>query len=77
MSLQAISRAGKVLVNTASVIEARLVVHGRRGQRGVALLDDFLRSPRSLRGVAHEKDEANAAYLAFVLYGRNNGHPAA
>lgn len=74
--LHAISTAGKALVSTASVVEARLVVHGRRGQRGVALLDDFLQSP-FFEIVAPGKSEADAAYAAFVLYGKGSGHPAA
>lgn len=74
--LRAISTAGKALVSTASVVEARLVVHGRRGQRGVALLDDLLRSS-FFEVVAPGKPEADAAYAAFVVYGKGSGHPAA
>jgi ribonuclease VapC len=34
--LQTIKTAGKALVNTVSVVEIRMVVHGRRGQRAVS-----------------------------------------
>ena len=43
--LQAIKTAGKALVSTVSVVETRMVVHGRRGQRAVILVDDLLRLP--------------------------------
>ena len=42
---QAIQQADKVLISTVSLLEARMVVHGRRGQRAVVLVDDLLRLP--------------------------------
>ncbi len=38
-----IQRAQKALISTVSVVQARMVVHGRLGQRAVILLDDLLR----------------------------------
>jgi len=38
-----IQRSGGALVSTVSALEARLVIHGRRGQRGVAIADALLR----------------------------------
>jgi ribonuclease VapC len=70
-----IERSGKALVSTVSIVEARMVVHGRRGQRGVVLLDDLLRLP-NFELVAPAAPEADAAYAAFVTYGRGSGHPA-
>ena len=32
-------------MSTVSVLEARIVVHGRRGQRAVVLVDDLIRLP--------------------------------
>ena len=52
-----------------------MVVHGRRGQRAVVLLDDLLRLP-SFELVAPAVSEADAAYAAFVAYGKGSGHPA-
>lgn len=69
-------QAQRVLVTTVSVVETRRGVSGRRGQRGVTLLDELFRLPMielAAVGVA----EADAAYAAFVLYGRGSGHPAA
>jgi ribonuclease VapC len=43
--MQAIKMAGKSLVSTVSVVETRMVIHGRRGQRAVILMDDLLRLP--------------------------------
>lgn len=71
----AIQSADKALVSTVSVVEARMVVHGRRGQRGVLLLDQLLALPPFERA-APGPAEADAAYAAFVLYGKGSGHPA-
>ncbi len=53
-----------------------MVVHGRRGQRGVVLMDDLLRLP-AFELVAPGITEAEAAYAAFVAFGKGSGHPAA
>jgi len=42
---QAIQQADRVLISTVSAVETRMVVHGRRGQRAVVLVDDLLRLP--------------------------------
>ena len=41
--VQAIEQTDKALISLVSVVEARMVVHGRRGQRAVVLVDDLLR----------------------------------
>ncbi len=74
--LAAIERAGKTLISTVSVVEARMVVHGRRGQRAVVLMDDLLRLP-VFELIAPGVAEMDAAYGAFVAFGRGSGHPAA
>lgn len=74
--IDAIKRAPRVLVSTVSVVEARMVVHGRRGERAVVLVDDLLRLPMFELippGIA----EMDAAYAAFVAFGKGSGHPAA
>ena len=43
--VRAIQSAERALISTVSVVEARMVVHGRRGQRAVVLVDDLLRLP--------------------------------
>lgn len=73
--LQAIKTAGKALVSTVSIVETRMVIHGRRGQRAVILMDDLLRLPM-FELVAPGSAEADAAYAAFVAYGKGSGHPA-
>lgn len=73
--VEAIQRAGKALISTVSVVEARLVVQGRRGQRAVLLLDDLLRLPM-FEWVAPEAGEADTAYAAFVTFGKGSGHSA-
>ena len=39
MFRRVIQDASKALISTVSVVEARMVVHGRRGQRAVVLVD--------------------------------------
>lgn len=74
--VQAIERAERRLISTVSVVEARVVVHGRRGQRAVVLVDDLLRLP-IFEIVAPSAAEMDAAYAAFVAFGKGSGHAAA
>ena len=67
--------ADKALVCTATVLEARMVVQGRKGQAGVLLLNDFLGLP-VFELVAPTALELEAAYAAFVTFGKGSGHPA-
>ena len=71
----ALQQTDKALVSTVTVLEARMVVHGRRGQRAVVLVDDLLRLP-AFEMVAPGMAESDAAYAAFVAYGKGSGHPA-
>ena len=71
-----IQRADRALISTVSIVEARVVLHGRRGQRAVILVDDLLRLPMFDR-VAPGPAEVDAAYAAFVAYGKGSGHSAA
>ena len=72
---RAVQQADRVLISTVSVLEARMVVHGRRGQRAVVLVDDLLRLP-VFEMVAPGVAESEAAYAAFVAFGKGSGHPA-
>jgi ribonuclease VapC len=74
--LRTIRQADKTLLSTVSAVEASVVVHGRRGQRAVVLLDDFPRLP-AFEMVPPGSSELAAAYAAFVAFGRFSGHPAA
>ena len=73
--LQRILKSWRVLVSTVSIVESRMVVHGRRGQRPVLLLED-LPGQSIFEHVAPDSMQATAAYSAFVAYGRDSGHPA-
>ena len=73
--LQVIQRASKALISTVSIVEARVVVYGRRGQRGIVIVHDVLRLPM-FEIVPPGLAELEAAYAAFVAYGRGSGHPA-
>jgi ribonuclease VapC len=72
---QTIQQADRILISTVSAVEARMVVHGRRGQRAVVLLDDLLRMP-VFELVPPGQAEMDAAYSAFVAFGKGSGHPA-
>lgn len=73
--VRVIGLAGKALISTVSIVEARMVVHGRRGERGVVLVDDLLRLAL-FEPVAPGVAETDAAYAAFVTFGKGSGHPA-
>ena len=73
--VQVLQRADRVLISTVSVVEARMVVHGRRGQRAVVLVDDLIRLPM-FELVAPGPAEVDAAYAAFVAFGKGSGHAA-
>ena len=73
--LEIIHRASKALISTVSVVEARVVVYGRRGPRGIVIVDDVLRLPM-FEIVPPGPAELEAAYAAFVAYGKGSGHPA-
>lgn len=74
--VQVIECAERCLISTVSVVEARMVVHGRRGQRAVVLVDDLLRLPM-FEIVPPGPEEMDAAYAAFVAFGKGSGHAAA
>jgi ribonuclease VapC len=73
--IQSVQDTDRALISTVSVVETRMVVHGRRGQRGVVLLGDLLRLP-VFEIVPPGAAELDAAYEAFVTYGKGSGHPA-
>lgn len=66
--VEVIRHAPRVPVSTVSVVEARMVVHGRRGERAVVLVDDLLRLPM-VELVPPGIAEMDAAYAAFVAFG--------
>ncbi|RAU23616.1 VapC toxin family PIN domain ribonuclease [Paramagnetospirillum kuznetsovii] len=73
--LDRLQRAERALISTVSAVEARMVGFGRFGPRAVVLLDDLMRMP-GFEVVAPGPAEMDAAFNAFVLYGKGSGHPA-
>lgn len=73
---QAIMQAGKALVSTASVLEAKMVIYGRRGPRAMVLAEDMLRLPM-FEITPPGPADLDAAFGAFVTFGKGSGHPAA
>jgi len=72
---QAVRNTDKALISAVSALEARLVIHSRRGSRAVVLADSLLRLP-VFEIVPPSAAEMDAAYAAFTAYGRGSGHPA-
>jgi len=72
----AIFQAGRALISSASVLELRMVLYGRRGLRAVVLMDDLLALP-VFEIVPPGPAELEAAFRAFVVFGKGSGHPAA
>lgn len=67
--------AGEILVSSVTVLETRLVMHTRIGQKGIIGLQDL----SDLYGFsvrAPGMQEVDVAYAAFVKYGKGSGHPA-
>lgn len=71
----AIVRARKALLGSVSLVESRMVVHGRRGSRGLVQANDLLRLSR-FEITSPDQAEIDAAFAAFVAYGKGSGHPA-
>jgi ribonuclease VapC len=67
--------ADKALVSTVSVVEAKMVVHGRRGVRGLVMVDDLLNS-ESFEITPPTLEDLNAAFSAHLVYGKGSGHRA-
>lgn len=70
-----LEKADRALISTVSVVEARMVVHGRKGERAVVVLNNFLSAP-VFDIVPPGVSEMNVASDAFVLFGKGSGHPA-
>lgn len=74
--LSAIRSAARALISTVSVIEAKMVLYGRRGPRAVVFVDDLFRLPM-FEVTPPGASDMDAAFAAFVAFGKGSGHPAA
>ena len=72
---EAIMQARKALISTASVLEVKMVVYGRRGPRALVLVNDMLRLPM-FEITPPDAADIDAAFGAFVAFGKGSGHPA-
>ncbi len=75
LHLARLRQAKRALLSTVTAVEARMVTYGRLGPRGVVLLDDLLATP-VFHIVPTGPAEMEAAFNAFVAYGKGSGHPA-
>ena len=70
-----IETATKACVSPVSVVEAKMVVHSRRGERAVILLEGLLKLPM-FEIVSPDLADIDAAYGAFITFGKGSGHRA-
>lgn len=63
------------VVSSATLVEARLVLHRRGGERMVEELDEIVAAAR-IAVIPFDIEQADAAHAAFVQYGKGNGHKA-
>ena len=73
--LQRIARADSALIGASGLLEARLVMCGKRQHSGYLLLERVLEDPK-YQVVTQGEDEMDMAYDAFLIYGKGNGHKA-
>lgn len=73
--LECIEADGNAVISACGLVEARMVAHGRGGERLVALFDALV-DALGIEVGAIGAGEASAAHLAFVQYGKGSGHPA-
>jgi ribonuclease VapC len=66
----------RALISTVAVVETKMVLFGRRGARAVVMIEDFLRLRRFAITPPSVAD-TDAAFDAFLLYGKGSGHRAA
>jgi ribonuclease VapC len=72
----AIRRASKVFVSTVSAVELKMVVYGRRGPRGAVQVESLL-ALQKFEITPPSIADMEAAFAAFVAFGKGSGHPAA
>jgi ribonuclease VapC len=70
-----ISLADSALISASNLLEARLVMYGKRQHSGYLLLERILQESKYVV-VSQDKDEVDMAYEAFLIYGKGNGHKA-
>lgn len=72
---EALIQARSARISTVSVVEARMVAYGRRGPRAAVVLENILRLPVFVVTPPGPED-MDAAFDAFVAFGKGSGHPA-
>jgi ribonuclease VapC len=71
-----VEESDKILISTVSVVEAKMVVHGRRGIRGVIMVENMLDLPQ-FEITPPTTQDMEAAFAAFLAFGKGSGHRAA
>jgi ribonuclease VapC len=74
--LRVLRHAAPALISTVSAVETKMLVYGRRGHRAVVFVDQLFALP-IFQITAPDTSDMDAAYAAFVAFGKGSGHPAA
>lgn len=70
-----IRQTGIALVSSVSAVEMRMVLFGRRGMDAVSIGDALLAQPM-FQVTPPGPEDVEAAFAAFLRYGKGRGHPA-
>lgn len=70
-----VNDAGAAVISSATVIEARMVAHGRGGEARVKVLDGII-DALGLEVIHVGTEDMQIAHAAFVTYGKGSGHAA-
>lgn len=73
--LERLRQSRRAIISSVSLLETRMVVYGRLGHAAVVLLDDMFRAPAFVIQ-SPGPIEMEAAWNAFVVFGKGSGHPA-
>ena len=72
---QAMFGADSLAMSSVTVLETRIVLHGRHGSDMVAAFDGMI-AELAIEVVAFDGPQVDAAIDAFRRYGKGQGHPA-
>lgn len=73
--LAILSRADRIALSTASLVEARLVLHRRSGPEMVIKLEE-LHLEYEIEIISVDREQVDIAHTAFTRFGKGTGHPA-
>jgi ribonuclease VapC len=70
-----LATSDRAMLSTASLLEAKIVLHSKKGHRDVQELDVFIKKA-GIEVCPPSASEVEVAYVAFAFYGKGSGHKA-